>query len=149
MRKVGGHMLVSVWTTLGSFLSHKLGWPLYEGDDFHPQQNVEKMSRGEPLTDQDRLPWLLKLHDVIQRELSSGCNAIVVCSALRRLYREILLFGSKALTSSELGGLTLCSIPGFEVLEPPAAGENSILLDIWRSTDDICREIEEHLHQLS
>ncbi|XP_074525522.1 putative gluconokinase [Halichoeres trimaculatus] len=87
-------------STLGAALSKKLGWPLYEGDDFHPQENIDKMARGEPLTDQDRLPWLFKLHEVIERERSSGCDALVVCSALKRLYRQILLFGSKALASS-------------------------------------------------
>ncbi|KAL0979816.1 hypothetical protein UPYG_G00190100 [Umbra pygmaea] len=137
-------------TTLGAFLSRKLGWRLHEGDDFHPQENVAKMSRGEPLTDQDRLPWLLKLHDVIQRELSSCRNAIVVCSALRRLYRQVLLFGSKALTSSpEPGSLPMHSVPGFEILEPPTVEENAIVLDIRRSTEDICREIQEHLRQIS
>ncbi|XP_026200106.1 probable gluconokinase isoform X2 [Anabas testudineus] len=49
---------------------------------------------------QIRLPWLLKLHEIIQRERSSGCDALVVCSALKRLYRQILLYGSKALTAS-------------------------------------------------
>ncbi|XP_026200108.1 probable gluconokinase isoform X3 [Anabas testudineus] len=87
-------------STLGDFLSEKLGWPLHEGDNYHPQENIEKMSRGEALTDQDRLPWLLKLHEIIQRERSSGCDALVVCSALKRLYRQILLYGSKALTAS-------------------------------------------------
>ncbi|CAJ1068944.1 probable gluconokinase [Xyrichtys novacula] len=87
-------------STFGALLSEKLGWPLHEGDNFHPQENIDKMARGEPLTDQDRLPWLLKLHEVIERERSSGCDALVVCSALKRLYRQILLFGSKALTSS-------------------------------------------------
>ncbi|XP_046904381.1 probable gluconokinase isoform X2 [Hypomesus transpacificus] len=57
------------------------------------------MARGEPLTDQDRIPWLLKLHDVVLSERSAGSDAIVVCSALRRLYRQILLFGRNALTS--------------------------------------------------
>ncbi|KAM4616404.1 putative gluconokinase [Polymixia lowei] len=87
-------------STLATFLSDKLGWPMHEGDDFHPKENIEKMARGEPLTDQDRLPWLLKLHDVIVKERSSGSDAIVVCSALRRIYRQILLYGSKALASS-------------------------------------------------
>ncbi|XP_030593861.1 probable gluconokinase [Archocentrus centrarchus] len=86
-------------STFGIFLSEKLGWPLYEGDDFHPQENIEKMSRGEALTDQDRLPWLLKLHDIIQRERSSGSDALVVCSALKHQYRQILIYGSKALAS--------------------------------------------------
>lgn len=86
-------------STFGIFLSEKLGWPLYEGDDFHPRDNIEKMSRGEALTDQDRLPWLLKLHEVIQRERSSGSDALLVCSALKHQYRRILLHGSKALAS--------------------------------------------------
>ncbi|KAK5871097.1 hypothetical protein PBY51_003997 [Eleginops maclovinus] len=87
-------------SALGAFLSDKLGWPLHEGDSFHPQGNIEKMARGEPLTDQDRLPWLLKLHEVIDRERSSSSDALVACSALKRLYRQILLHGSKALASS-------------------------------------------------
>lgn len=89
-------------STLGAFLSEKLGWPLHEGDNFHPKENIEKMARGEPLTDQDRLPWLLKLHEVIERVRCSGCDALVVCSALKRLYRQILLYGSKAIAPSSL-----------------------------------------------
>ncbi|KAG7223458.1 hypothetical protein INR49_015562 [Caranx melampygus] len=54
-------------SSLGTLLSEKLGWPMYEGDDFHSQENIQKMVRGEPLSDEDRLPWLLKLHEVIQR----------------------------------------------------------------------------------
>nr|XP_046243568.1 probable gluconokinase [Scatophagus argus] len=87
-------------SSLGALLSEKLGWPLHEADNFHPQENIEKMARGEPLTDQDRFPWLLKLHEVIESERSSGTDALVTCSALKRLYRQILLYGSKALVSS-------------------------------------------------
>ncbi|KAM4576519.1 putative gluconokinase [Odontesthes bonariensis] len=87
-------------SSLGVFLSEKLDWPLHEGDNFHPLENIEKMTRGEPLTDQDRWPWLLKLHEVIERERSSGFDALVVCSALKRQYRQILLYGSTALSSS-------------------------------------------------
>ncbi|XP_054630433.1 probable gluconokinase [Dunckerocampus dactyliophorus] len=87
-------------SSFGAFLSEKLGWPLHEGDSFHPEENVAKMSRGEALTDQDRFPWLLRLHDVIESERRSDSNALVACSALKRLYRLILLHGSKALPSS-------------------------------------------------
>ncbi|KAM3611111.1 uncharacterized protein V6R79_013670 [Siganus canaliculatus] len=87
-------------STLGAFLSEKLGWPMYEGDNFHPPENIEKMARGEPLTDQDRLPWLLKLHEVIEKTRCSGSDALVACSALKQLYRQILLHGSKALAPS-------------------------------------------------
>ncbi|XP_070690621.1 probable gluconokinase [Pempheris klunzingeri] len=86
-------------SSLGALLSQKLGWPLHEGDNFHPPENIEKMARGEPLTDQDRVPWLLKLHEVIESERCSGCDALVVCSALKRLYRQILLYGPEALNS--------------------------------------------------
>ncbi|CAL8346100.1 unnamed protein product [Lota lota] len=78
----------------------QLGWPLYEGDDFHPPENIEKMVRGEALTDQDRFPWLLKLHEATVKERRSSSDAIVVCSALKRLYRQILLHGPQALTST-------------------------------------------------
>ncbi|CAL8249314.1 unnamed protein product [Merluccius merluccius] len=78
----------------------QLGWRLYEGDDLHPPGNVEKMARGEPLTDQDRLPWLLELHEAIAKERRSSSDAIVVCSALKRRYRQILLHGAQALTST-------------------------------------------------
>nr|XP_057926732.1 probable gluconokinase [Doryrhamphus excisus] len=87
-------------SSLGAFLSEKLGWPLHEGDNYHPEENVAKMARGEALTDQDRFPWLLRLHDVIERERRSGCNALVACSALKPIYRFILLHGSKDLPSS-------------------------------------------------
>ncbi|TNM89695.1 hypothetical protein fugu_003929 [Takifugu bimaculatus] len=79
---------------------HTLGWRLHEGDDFHPQENIDKMSKGEPLTDQDRLPWLLRLHEVIESEMRSGSDALLTCSALKRLYRQILLHGSRALVPS-------------------------------------------------
>ncbi|KAF7668114.1 hypothetical protein LDENG_00029290 [Lucifuga dentata] len=100
-------------STLGSFLSEKLGWPLHEGDNFHPQENIEKMARGEPLTDQDRLPWLLKLHEVIEKERCSGSHAIVTCSALKHQYRQILRYGSKTLISSSCSDqeIPLPSIP--------------------------------------
>uniref|UniRef100_A0A8C5BAM9 Gluconokinase n=1 Tax=Gadus morhua TaxID=8049 RepID=A0A8C5BAM9_GADMO len=78
----------------------QLGWPLYEGDDFHPPENIDKMARGEALTDQDRFPWLHKLHQATVKARRSSSDAIVVCSALKRLYRLILLHGRQALTSS-------------------------------------------------
>uniref|UniRef100_A0A087YLT8 Gluconokinase n=1 Tax=Poecilia formosa TaxID=48698 RepID=A0A087YLT8_POEFO len=94
-------------TSLGTFLSERLGWPFYEGDNFHPQENIEKMARGEPLTDQDRLPWLLRLHEVIERhrERSSGSDALLACSALKRLYRQILLHGATAVAPTSSASL--------------------------------------------
>ena len=56
-------------TTVGKALARDLGWRFYEGDEFHSTANIEKMRRGEPLTDDDRTPWLEKLRSVIQSAL--------------------------------------------------------------------------------
>ena len=53
-------------TTLGRLLAGQLGWTFVEGDAFHPPANVEKMQRGEPLSDADRVPWLRALHARIE-----------------------------------------------------------------------------------
>ena len=77
-------------TTVGKLLAKNLGWQFYEGDDFHPAANVEKMRRGEALTDADRQPWLDALRAVIQSSLENGENGILACSALKRSYRAHL-----------------------------------------------------------
>lgn len=74
-------------TTLARALAYDLGWQFIEGDDYHPASNIEKMKRGEPLTDGDRAPWL----DGIGRVLAAAADgAIASCSALRRCYRDRL-----------------------------------------------------------
>jgi gluconokinase len=78
-------------TTVGRLLSQELGWKYYEGDDFHPQANVEKMKNGVPLNDADRRPWLETLRDLIRNCLEGGDSAVVACSALKESYREFLL----------------------------------------------------------
>ena len=77
-------------TTLCKLLAKTLGWRFYEGDDFHPVANVEKMRRGEALTDADRQPWLDALRAVIQSALDNRENGILACSALKSRYRAHL-----------------------------------------------------------
>ncbi len=77
-------------TTVGRALAQALDWPFYDGDDFHPLQNIEKMRRGVPLTDADRLPWLEALEVLIRQHLLGGQSAVVACSALKRSYRDVL-----------------------------------------------------------
>ena len=77
-------------TTVGRMLSVKLGWKYFEGDEYHPKENVAKMSAGIPLNDDDRKPWLLKLRSIIEDALAQGTNIILTCSALKESYREIL-----------------------------------------------------------
>jgi len=77
-------------TTIGKMLCEKLGWAFYDGDDFHPKKNVEKMRAGIALTDEDRKAWLEKLHANIRRWLRDKQNSILACSALKQAYRDIL-----------------------------------------------------------
>jgi carbohydrate kinase (thermoresistant glucokinase family) len=77
-------------TAIGKILAAKLGWPFYDGDDFHPEKNVEKMRAGFALTDEDRKLWLEKLHANIRHWLRDRQNTILACSALKQAYREIL-----------------------------------------------------------
>lgn len=77
-------------TTIGQLLAQELCWPFYDGDDFHPSANIDKMSRGVALTDDDRVAWLVSLRQLIERLLSERQSAIIACSALKQSYRQDL-----------------------------------------------------------
>lgn len=81
-------------TTVGRLLAERLGWDFFDGDDFHPAANVEKMSHSIPLTDEDRAPWLTTLRDLIHDCLTKRRPAIVTCSALKQRYRDQLMDGN-------------------------------------------------------
>ncbi|NWI12011.1 GNTK gluconokinase, partial [Crypturellus soui] len=78
-----------------------LGWKFYDADDYHSLENKKKMAEGVPLNDEDRIPWLCALHDVLRREEASRQNAVLACSALKKIYRCILMSGASALESNE------------------------------------------------
>jgi gluconokinase len=74
-------------SSFAAALSGSLGWTLIEGDEFHPAANVNKMSAGIPLTDEDRAGWL----DVLAQQLvERGPHAVMTCSALKKAYRDRL-----------------------------------------------------------
>ncbi|MCC3406736.1 MAG: gluconokinase [Microcoleus sp. PH2017_10_PVI_O_A] len=77
-------------TTVGKLLAQSLHWEFSDADEFHPPANIEKMSRGIPLEDGDRLPWLLHLQPTIDRWLLENKNVVLACSALKASYREML-----------------------------------------------------------
>ena len=83
-------------TTVGKLLASQLSWEFADGDDFHPPANVEKMSQGIPLTDEDRLPWLQSIRDAMRQWQAQGKSVVVACSALKRSYRELLGIVSNA-----------------------------------------------------
>ena len=91
-------------TTIGKVLSKKLGWPFYDGDDFHPRENVKKMRAGSPLNDDDRLPWLNILRTEIKTWLRNGHGALLACSALKQQYRDILGIDQENVISVYLKG---------------------------------------------
>ena len=77
-------------STIGQLLAERLGCAFYDGDDFHPAANVEKMRRGQPLTDEDRAAWLSALADLIRACLQRHETAVIACSALKQSYRDEL-----------------------------------------------------------
>ncbi len=81
-------------STVGQALAAALGWAFHDGDDYHPPENVAKMSAGQPLTDADRVSWLAALHNLIAECLSKNQEVVVACSALKQAYRNQLLTGN-------------------------------------------------------
>jgi gluconokinase len=88
-------------STVGRMLADRLGWSFAEADDFHPADNVAKMTAGVPLDDEDRWPWLQLILEWIDAHPSS---AIVTCSALRRSYRDVLRTSSADVRFLHLDG---------------------------------------------
>ena len=69
-------------TTVGSLLAKRLGWEFADADDFHSAENKDKMHRGIPLTDADRMPWLAAIHEKLARTDAQHRSLVLGCSAL-------------------------------------------------------------------
>jgi len=98
----GGSMVIVVMgvsgsgkSSVGRALADALGWPFFDGDDFHPPENVAKMAAGTPLTDADRWPWLDALAAKVAAVLAQGGHAVLACSALRAAYRDRIAAGAR------------------------------------------------------
>lgn len=145
-------------STIAEKLAERLDWTYEDGDKFHPNSNVEKMSAGQPLNDDDRRPWLQAIADEIGRVCKTGGHAVVACSALKRTYRDILLHGRDDVRfvfldgTQELIAARLAQRrdhfmpPGllasqFKTLEPPSVEENPITVSIDASVDAIIDDI--------
>ena len=77
-------------STVGELLARQLDWRLFDGDDFHPPANIEKLRRGVALDDKDRDPWLRAIRECITAIIDRRDNAVIACSALKHSYRRIL-----------------------------------------------------------
>jgi len=91
-------------STIGEALADVLNCPFYDGDDFHPPENVAKMASGNPLNDVDREPWLAALHDLLLAHSEKGETAVLACSALKKKYREQLRAGNDTVVFVYLQG---------------------------------------------
>ncbi len=142
-------------TSVGKGLSAALGWPFYDGDDYHPQVNIEKMARGIPLKDQDRQPWLEKLHRLIVEHLDANKSLILASSALKAKYRQTLgaerddvvfvyLKGSFDLIYSRMQNRNQHYMRAemlhsqFDALEEP---QNALTISIEKPVEQIVKEI--------
>ncbi len=77
-------------TAVGSAVAEAMGFEFIEGDTHHPQANIDKMSAGIPLDDDDRRPWLEELGSLLQANRERKVGSVLACSALKRSYRDIL-----------------------------------------------------------
>jgi len=149
-------------STIGEKLAERLGWKFEDGDRFHPASNVAKMSAGQPLTDEDRWPWLRAIADEIARVCKATGHVVIASSALKRAYRDILvhgrpdvrivyLKGTQDLIASRLALRKNHFMPPgllesqFKTLEPPDASENPVTVSIDGSVETVVNDILRHL----
>lgn len=145
-------------STIAEALAERLGWRCQDGDKFHPASNVAKMSAGQPLTDEDRWPWLKAIADEIDRLCGKRQRAVFACSALRRAYREVLvhgrddvrvvfLDGTKELIAGRLAARKGHFMPPgllesqFKTLEPPTPDEGAVSVSIDATVEAIVDSI--------
>jgi gluconokinase len=77
-------------TTIGRALANRMRWTFADADDYHPDSNRQKMSRGESLNDTDRQPWLEHLHGLLEEHVRNDQPLVLACSALKESYRQVL-----------------------------------------------------------
>ena len=149
-------------TTVAKALAEKHGWPFEEGDTLHPDPNVEKMSRGVPLTDSDRWPWLDKVAEWIDAQRRSGQSGVITCSLLKRAYRDkvigdkpdvrlMFLDGDHDLLAKRMARRVGHFMPTslldsqFATLEVPVPEERPIVVEVEGTIDEMVADAERKL----
>lgn len=144
-------------SSVGKLLSKTLGIPFYDADDYHSKHNIDKMSKGHSLDDNDRQPWLDRLAVLLKE--SNGC--VLACSALKEKYRQTLSQGSENIQWVHLqGSVELISNrmearenhfmkvgmlqSQFDTLESANYGQH---IDITLSPEEIINVIVKHIKQ--
>lgn len=149
-------------TAVGTALAKAMGARFIEGDRLHPPDNVERMARGEPLTDELRAGWLDAVGQAVRAAVIGDEGAVAACSALKRIYRDRLrraepsiVFVHLVISHDEafrrVAGRRGHYMPPslvdsqFEALEPPAADETACSIDATRPIADIVAAVVEFL----
>ncbi|MGE6109498.1 gluconokinase [Aeromonas sobria] len=91
-------------STVGAQVAEALGAKFIDGDDLHPRANIQKMAGGTPLNDEDRAPWLERIRDAAYSLEQKNEVGVIVCSALRRRYRDQIREGNQAVQFLFLDG---------------------------------------------
>jgi len=151
-------------TAVGRELARQLGCPFYDGDEFHPPENIAKMARGLPLDDHDREPWLARLRELMGEHAKKGETAVFACSALKKSYRDLLRAGGDPMQFVHLQGdfeliwdrmrrrkthyMKADMLESqFDALEPPGSDE-AMIVDITQNVADITSAILDQLGQM-
>jgi gluconokinase len=147
-------------SSVGEPLAERLGVDFGEADDFHPRRNIEKMSAGQALDDEDRKPWLEAIGDFLADHADTG--VVVTCSALKRSYRDLLrtkapaavflhLTGPEKLLAERMGSRKGHFMPTsllgsqLETLEPLQPDELGYVADIAQPVEAIVKSFLEWL----
>jgi gluconokinase len=145
-------------STVGNLLAAELRWMFYDADTFHSPANIEKMRSGTPLSDTDRLPWLLSLREAISSALRRHENAVLACSALKEAHRHLLQVSEQVVFVYLKATMTLVQErlqhrsahfmnpilvhSQFDALEEP---QDALAIDAAMAPEEITQSIRSHL----
>lgn len=149
-------------STVAALLAQRLGWAFADGDALHGPGNIAKMQAGLALEDADRTPWLAAIAAWIDRHLAEGRSGVIVCSALKRAYRDDLvrgrscvrivhLSGDRALIAARIAARLGHFMPAalldsqFAALEPPGLDEAPIVVPITGTPEVVVAAIIDRL----
>ncbi|QLB12497.1 gluconate kinase (SKI family) [Bisgaardia hudsonensis] len=153
-------------TSIGTEVAKRLKMKFIDGDDLHPRANILKMSQGIPLNDEDRVPWLERINDAAFSLEQKNENGIIVCSALKKSYRDLIRQGNQNISFIFLHGdfdLVLQRMElrkghfmkadmlksQFDTLEIPQENESDVIfVDISRSFEDVIYDCVENIEKL-
>ncbi len=146
-------------STIGIMLANEMNIPFFDGDDYHSKKNVDKMSSGKALNDDDRHGWLVTLNELAKTQLKKN-SCVIVCSALKKKYRELLSDGIENQTKwvhlsgtfetiyNRMNARKNHFMPSdllksqFDTLEIPV---NAISVDVKLTPEEIIKQIKEEL----